>query len=73
MLTPSFVKKKVEKCFLVYYTDKYRSLVKYEHPSSKNDTFTYFHHALLLIGLLLAHMPSYTFELSTESVLIAKY
>ena len=69
-------RKRLKNAFLsIIWTNKdhYAKKVKYEHPSSKNGTLTYFHHALLLVGLLLAHMPSYTFELSTESELVAKY
>ena len=53
--------------------DHFAEKNKCDHPSSKNDSFTYFHHALLFVGLLLAYMPSYTFKLSTESELLAKY
>jgi len=53
--------------------DHYARKNDFEHLCSKNDSFTYFHHALLLVGLLLVHMPSYTFKLSTEGELLANY
>ena len=53
--------------------DHYARKKECVHLCSKNGTFSHFHHALLLVGLLLVHMPSYTFKLSPEGELLANY